>query len=63
MFTPTASPHILRLLRALGLALAAPFLLVALLAALVAVLADFACFRLHALLTRDRLHPKGLWEF
>jgi hypothetical protein len=64
MFFPAGQPHILlTILRSIGIAIAAPLLLVALLAALVAVLVDFACFRLHATLTGDHLHPKGLWEF
>jgi hypothetical protein len=63
MFTPTGHPPILfTLLRAIGLAVAAPFLLVVLLAALVAVVVDFAFFRVHAAFIGD-LHPKGLWEF
>ena len=43
-------------------ALAAPFFLVAFLAALVCVLLDFAWFRTHDMF-RGNPQPKGLWEF
>ena len=42
--------------------LAAPFFLVAVLAAFTCVLLDFAWFRTHALL-EGHPQPKGLWEF
>jgi hypothetical protein len=48
--------------KALGYTVASPFLLIALLGALLVVAIDFAIFR-----TRDMLlghpEPKGLWEF
>jgi cytochrome c biogenesis protein CcdA len=50
------------MLRWIGLGIAAPFLLVALLSALVTALLDFTWFRVHASFTGDP-HPKGLWEF
>jgi hypothetical protein len=60
---PPVHPHLLlALLRWIGLGIAAPFLLVALLAALVTVVLDFTWFRFHASLT-GAPHPKGLWEF
>jgi hypothetical protein len=54
--------HLLSILKAAGLIIASPFLLAIMLAALVAVLVDFAWFRLRATFTGE-LHPKGLWEF
>jgi hypothetical protein len=60
---PLVRPHLLFVpLRWIGLGMAAPFLLVALLSALVTALLDFTWFRLHASLT-GAPHPKGLWEF
>jgi hypothetical protein len=42
--------------------LAAPFLLIAVLAAFTCVLLDFAWFRTHEML-RGNPQPKALWEF
>lgn len=48
--------------KALGYAVAAPFMLIALLGALLVVMVDFAVFRLHDMLL-GHPEPKGLWEF
>ena len=59
---PRLTAPLLSILKTAGVLLAFPFLLLFTLAALIAVLIDFACFRIHATLTGE-LHPKGLWEF
>jgi len=56
-FRPTSSA-----LKLFAYALAAPFLLVAVLAALLCVVLDFAWFRTHDMLLGNP-QPKGLWEF
>ena len=56
-FRPTSSA-----LKLFAYALAAPFLLVAVLAALTCVLLDFAWFRTHEMF-HGAPEPKGLWEF
>jgi hypothetical protein len=49
-------------LKVFAYGLAAPFLLVAVLAALTCVLLDFTWFRTHEMLLGNP-QPKGLWEF
>jgi len=49
-------------LKGIAYTLAAPFLLIAVLAALVVVLLDFTLFRIRETL-HGNPHPKALWEF
>jgi hypothetical protein len=56
------SQPIFSALKMFAYALAAPFLLVAVLAAFTCVLLDFAWFRSHVLFLGNP-QPKGLWEF
>lgn len=48
--------------KALGYTFAAPFMLIALLGALLVVTVDFAVFRVQDMLL-GHPEPKGLWEF
>ena len=63
----TGPPHLMAqsfftVLKIFGYILAAPFLLVAILAAFAFTLVDFAWFRTHEMLLGDP-QPKRLWEF
>lgn len=67
MLVPTGHAHrsanrLLTSLRAVGLFLAAPFLLVLVFGASISVLVDFTFFRLRSAITGEP-HPKGVWEF
>jgi len=60
---PQSSPFSLyAVLRKIGLALAAPFFLIVILGALVAVLVDFVWFRLQFVFA-GQPRSKALWEF
>ncbi len=59
---PLTLQVIFKSLKIFAYALAAPFLLVAVLAALPCVLLDFAWFRTHEMFLGNP-QPKGLWEF
>jgi hypothetical protein len=59
---PLVLQTIVRTLRILAYGLAAPFLLIAFLAALSCVALDFAWFRTCEMLLGNP-QPKGLWEF
>ncbi len=67
MHVLTGPPHVLlqaifNTLKIVLYGLIAPFVLVAMLAALMCVLLDFIWFRIHEMLLGNPA-PKGLWEF